>query len=38
VPEECVRSVLEIRGFLSDLIRDGGIANELVEPLRLMRR
>jgi len=37
VPEECVRSVLEIRGFLSDVIGAGGIANELVEPLRLMR-
>lgn len=38
VPEECVKSALEIRGFLSDVIGSGGIADELVEPLRLMRR
>ena len=38
VPEECVGSVLQIRGFLSDMIGAGGIADELVEPLRLMRR
>lgn len=38
VPEECIRSVLEIRSFLSDVIGAGGIAGELVEPLRLMRR
>ena len=38
VPEECVRSVLEIRGFLSDIIGHGGIAGELLEPVRLMRR
>ena len=38
VPEECVGSVLQIRGFLSDTIGAGGIADELVEPLRLMRR
>lgn len=38
VPEECVRSVLEIRGFLSDVIGSGGIADELLGPARLMRR
>jgi len=38
VPEECVQSVVAIRSFLSDVIGAGGIANELVEPLRLMRR
>jgi len=38
VPRECVDSVLEIRAFLSDTIGQGGIAGELVEPLRLMRR
>lgn len=38
VPEECVQSVLEIRNFLSDVIGSGGIATELLEPLRLMRR
>lgn len=38
VPEECVNSVLDIRNFLSDVIGAGGIRDELVEPLRLMRR
>jgi hypothetical protein len=38
VPAECVHSVLEIRSFLSDVIGAGGISEELVEPLRLMRR
>lgn len=38
VPEECVRSVLEIRTFLTAEIGAGGVAGELVEPLRLMRR
>jgi hypothetical protein len=38
VPEECVQSVVAIRSFLSDVIGAGGIADELVEPLRLMRR
>jgi len=28
VPEECVSSVLEIRGFLSEVIGAGGIAKE----------
>jgi hypothetical protein len=36
--EECVQSVLAIRGFLSDALGAGAIADELVEPLRLMRR
>jgi len=38
VPEECVKSVLEIRSFLSNIIGHGGIAAELLEPARLMRR
>ncbi len=38
VPQECVASVLEIRSFLSDVIGDGGVAEELLEPIRLMRR
>jgi len=38
VPEECVASVLQIRDFLTTVIGDGGIATELSEPLRLMRR
>jgi hypothetical protein len=33
-----VQSVLAIRGFLSDVLGAGAIADELVEPLRLMRR
>lgn len=38
VPEQCVNSVLEIRGFLTDTIGHGGIADELLEPVRLTRR
>jgi len=38
VPEECVASVLQIRDFLTTVIGGGGIAAELREPLRLMRR
>lgn len=38
VPEQCVTSVLEIRAFLSDLIGQGRIADELAGPLRLIRR
>ena len=41
VPEEGVRSVLEVRGSLGDVIGAHGIANELVEPVtpdaRLLR-
>lgn len=37
VPEQCVQSVLEIRLFLGEVIGDGGIRDELMEPLRLMR-
>jgi hypothetical protein len=38
VPHECVASVLQIREFLTSVIGNGGIADELSEPLRLMRR
>jgi hypothetical protein len=38
VPKECVESVLQIRDLLTTVIGDGGIAAELCEPLRLMRR
>lgn len=38
VPEQCVTSVLEIRGFLSDEIGQGRIADELCGPLTVMRR
>lgn len=38
VPDECVASVLQIREFLTTVIGDGGIAEQLREPVRLMRR
>lgn len=38
VPAECVQSVLQIRDFLGEVIGAGGLADELVQPLRLMRR
>jgi hypothetical protein len=38
VPEQCVTSVLDIRSFLSDVIGEGGIAVELMGPLKMMRR
>ncbi|MBN2447638.1 MAG: hypothetical protein JXO22_12970 [Phycisphaerae bacterium] len=38
VPEQCVASVLEIRAFLSDVVSQGRIAEELSGPLRVMRR
>lgn len=38
VPEECIQSVLQIRAFLTDVVGRGGVASELLEPLRLMRR
>lgn len=38
VPDQCVRSVIDIRDFLTEVISQGGIGAELSEPLRLMRR
>jgi hypothetical protein len=38
VPDQCVQSVVEIRDFLTDLIGQGRIADELANPLRVMRR
>lgn len=38
VPEQCVSSVLEIRDFLTEMIGQGRIAEELAGPVRLMRR
>lgn len=38
VPRECVESVLQIRSFLTDVIGGGGVADELLEPIRLIRR
>ncbi|MEU0166848.1 DUF6650 family protein [Streptomyces iakyrus] len=37
VPGQCVTSVCQIRDFLTTVIGDGGIRDELREPLRLMR-
>lgn len=38
VPAECVASVLQIRDHLTEVIGAGGIADELLNPLRIMRR
>lgn len=38
IPDECVQSVLSIRGFLTDTLGAGGIGDTLANPLRLMRR
>lgn len=38
VPSECVRSVIEIRDFLTSVLQRGGIADDLEAPVRLMRR
>jgi len=38
VPDQCVQSVIEIRDFLTEQIGQGRIADELVNPLRVMRR
>lgn len=38
VPQHCVESVLQIREFLTEIIGAGGIGDELLQPLRLMRR
>lgn len=37
VPAECVKSVLEIRDFLTDTLGRGGIADKLEQPVRLAR-
>jgi hypothetical protein len=37
-PEQYVAAVLEIRDFLTAVIGEAGIAAELREPLRIMRR
>lgn len=36
-PEWCVKSVLEMRAFLTEVLGQGRIADELVESLRAMR-
>jgi hypothetical protein len=38
VPDECVASVLQIREFLTAVVGDSGIAEQLREPARLRRR
>jgi hypothetical protein len=38
VPSECVRSVIEIRNFLTETIGQGHIGDKLEEPLRAARR
>jgi hypothetical protein len=38
VPHECVVSVLQIREFLTAVIGDGGIGEQLLDPVRLIRR
>ncbi|KRF16113.1 DUF6650 family protein [Nocardioides sp. Soil796] len=38
VPEECVASVLAIREVLTEVLGAGRVADELSEPLRIMRR
>ena len=37
VPDHCIRSVLEIRKFLTEVLLAGGIAEPLEHSLRLMR-
>ncbi len=38
MPGECVRSVLQIRDFLSEVMGSAGIVGDLLQPLRLIRR
>lgn len=38
VPDQCVRSVMEIRNLCTDVIGAGGIGQELEGPVRMMRR
>jgi hypothetical protein len=38
VPGDCVTSVIEIRNFLTEVLSQGGIADSLEQPIRLMRR
>lgn len=37
VPDQCVLSVLDIRNELTRVLQQGGIADELAGPVRLMR-
>lgn len=38
VPEQCVGSVIEIRNFFTEVIGQGGIGDDLEQPVRLARR
>jgi hypothetical protein len=38
IPHECVASVIQIRDFLTTVIGEAGVADQLLVPVRLMRR
>jgi hypothetical protein len=38
MPSHCITSAIEIRNFLTDVIGTGGIADQVANPLRIMRR
>lgn len=38
VPEQCVSSVIEMRNFFTEVIGQGGIGDDLEQPVRLARR